>query len=692
MQDPSVDLVLLFRAPGRLLNKQHARDEAAQAEQQYTRLLSVFASAGLRAVGRPGDQDDQLLVFLSCSDTLLSRLVQRERHSDFVYGVSTATLPSAVRALDTPSLSPSERLRLVYTYVTAVPADGGLGISPDAPEWSRVHSIMALHDAKFNEVWLRSLANRQIRTQHLDDIRSQFGEDIAFYFAFLVSYTRFLLPIALLGVLCFQLGRAYSATYSGLLCLWCISFVEYWRIRERIFSVCWGTQGIFRVEKRRLSYIEGTKWWQREFRTLASVPIILLFATVLFGLLTAIFVFEAFVTTLYTGPGHEYIGFAPTILLVVLVPRFLAAYQSRAARLTQWENHRHQSSHDASLTIKTFALAAVVAYLGLALSAFVYVPFGADLMALVQHALDGQFAAADKKTQLFDTVVPASAKLNTRRLQNQMFAYTVTNQIVSFGTETVLPFVQRFVSGTTRKGVHIGHKRGESKKRVGFEDQAPRVRAERAFIERVRREAALPEYETFADYSEMVTQFGYVALWSTIWPLAAVCAWLNNVIELRSDALKIVAHCRRPLPRRTDTIGPWLACLTFLAWLAALSNAALVYLFRPARAGTATALERAPRDQVLAAALVALSASHAFFAVRAAVRHVLVRVLWKGSKEEEMVERAGREVKEAYLKGIAGPSTTPVVDGVTGGESGADAEFWSVDEGLDEIRRTVKDL
>ena len=39
-------------------------------------------------------------------------------------------------------------------------------------------------------------------------------------------------------------------------------------------------------------------------------------------------------------------------------------------------------------------------------------------------------------------------------------------------------------------------------------------------MERIHREVALPEYSLFVDYSEMVTQFGYVALWSTIWPLA----------------------------------------------------------------------------------------------------------------------------------------------------------------------------
>ena len=40
------------------------------------------------------------------------------------------------------------------------------------------------------------------------------------------------------------------------------------------------------------------------------------------------------------------------------------------------------------------------------------------------------------------------------------------------------------------------------------------------------------------DYAEMVTQFGYVALWSLVWPLAPLFAFVNNYIELRSDAVK----------------------------------------------------------------------------------------------------------------------------------------------------------
>ncbi|KAI0299290.1 calcium-activated chloride channel-domain-containing protein [Russula brevipes] len=88
-------------------------------------------------------------------------------------------------------------------------------------------------------------------------------------------------------------------------------------------------------------------------------------------------------------------------------------------------------------------------------------------------------------------------------------------------------------------------------------------------------------------------QFGYVALWSTIWPLAPLMALLNNVVEFPSDVFKILTHFRHPLPKRTDTIGPWLDCLSFLAWLSALSNSALVYLFRPRALAAAAAQQQA---------------------------------------------------------------------------------------------------
>lgn len=268
---------------------------------------------------------------------------------------------------------------------------------------------------------------------------------------------------------------------------------------------------------------------------------------------------------------------------MTLVPRLLSIYHTYAVRFTNWENHSRQSTHDGSLTLKTFSLSAIVAYGGLALSAFVYVPFGEEVMTFVQTRLfhsgpstasswtssvlssiaSGPTATAVKNATGFDfnstttgdhkrywdtDHVSARSKLDPSRLQNQMFAITVTNQVVNTFLEIGLPYITRGIAAfRSGKGKGLAHAKNAAgskttnspeqaqstsvaakEKRVAFEDDQTSAemvknangKEEREFLEKVRREVGLPEYTLFADYSEMVTQFGYVALWSTIWPLA----------------------------------------------------------------------------------------------------------------------------------------------------------------------------
>ncbi|KAI0831862.1 DUF590-domain-containing protein [Trametes gibbosa] len=755
---PQVDLILVFRSsPGKVLSKPQARENARQATQQYTRLLEALKNGRLHVVGKRGEKEGQLLVLIQCPQSTLTRLVQRERYSDFLCGLPTRN-PTGTRDLIEEPLSPADRLRLVHTYVTSTPADGGLGVAPGSSNWDRIESVLVLHDHAFNDAWIRSWTTRQLGFVKFDKIRQQFGEAVALYFHFLSFYTKHLLFISGVGVYFYFFSLPYSTWYSSILLLWSVVFVEWWRIKQRILSVRWGTKGSFRVEKRRAQYVP-LSWWRKDLRMLASLPVIVLFASVLAVILTGIFIFEAFVTQLYTGPGNRLIGFSPTVLFVALVPRLLAVYHSYAVRLTNWENHGHQSTHDGSLTVKTFSLSAIVAYLGIGLSAFVYVPFGEEVMASVQHHLfygdtplratartwlSSVFTALPSNiTASFNATAgekgsasrtfwdrdssSARGKLSSTRLQDQMFAFTVTNQVVNTFVEIGLPFVLRAVASVrSGKGLSLaapaagasGSNGNGKKKRVMFEDQTPeaevervaQLEAEREFLDRVNKEVALPDYDLFTDYSEMVTQFGYVALWSTIWPLAPVMSLFNNWLELRSDAFKIAVHVRRPIPTRTDTIGPWLDTLTFLTWLGALTNSALVYLFRPSDhcKPLGTSLSRAhhrlssPRgsaeEYLTAALLIALGASHGYIVLRMVVRHTLERVLWRGTKEEREAEQTETAVKAQYLRSLGVADVVNAEDGRSGAASGEGgggesklSAFWSHDEGLDELARETKE-
>ena len=77
---PEVDLILVFRSSStKVLPRRDARENARQAERQYTRLIEILKGAGLRAVGKRGENDGQLLVLISCPQITLARLAQRER-------------------------------------------------------------------------------------------------------------------------------------------------------------------------------------------------------------------------------------------------------------------------------------------------------------------------------------------------------------------------------------------------------------------------------------------------------------------------------------------------------------------------------------------------------------------------------------------------------------------------------------
>lgn len=62
---------------------------------------------------------------------------------------------------------------------------------------------------------------------------------------------------------------------------------------------------------------------------------------------------------------------------------------------------------------------------------------------------------------------------------------------------------------------------------------------------------------TFDDYLELFLQFGYVSLFSCVYPLAAAFAVINNFTEVNSDALKMCRVFKRPFSEPSASIGVW---------------------------------------------------------------------------------------------------------------------------------------
>jgi len=168
-------------------------------------------------------------------------------------------------------------------------------------------------------------------------------------------------------------------------------------------------------------------------------------------------------------------------------------------------------------------------------------------------------------------------------------------------------------------------------------------------------------------------------------PLAA---FINNFFELRGDAFKLCVNSRRPIPKRTDSLGPWVEALSWITYLGALTNASLVFLLRPSSSHITYASTKAVSTKVgqdlagnqtsigsnlnphyvatrisqtqgdlpniknilLGALLCALASEHAFVLLRYAVAHLMDMLVWRGSVEERTLRRSEWLTKKDYVE------------------------------------------
>lgn len=195
----------------------------------------------------------------------------------------------------------------------------------------------------------------------------------------------------------------------------------------------------------------------------------------------------------------------------------LGIYRTIAIRSTQFERHNSHPDYTYSLTIKRWVLSTIVSYFGIALSAFIYMPFGQEVLGLLHLQLfsfdvmgtAGSLTGEGREHLWEHDLLEASTKLNGMRMQTQMFAFLVTAQLGNAFQELVIPYLIRWLQSRVSpqaKGRRSGDRSATQEEKL---------------LDRVNEEVStLLDYDIFDDYCEMVTQFGYVAIWSSIWPLA----------------------------------------------------------------------------------------------------------------------------------------------------------------------------
>ena len=137
-----------------------------------------------------------------------------------------------------------------------------------------------------------------------------------------------------------------------------------------------------------------------------------------------------------------------------------------------------------------------------------------------------------------------------------------------FGTQLVIGNVLEFVVPWFQAKLKIA-----AEEQLMDDDDAPP-------LTQAEFESKLHPYErieVFNDYNEMILQLGFITLFAPAFPMVALMGFVNNLIEIRSDANKLVRVYQRPQARAVEDIGTWETILEILTYISVATNVGLVW-------------------------------------------------------------------------------------------------------------------
>lgn len=181
------------------------------------------------------------------------------RIKDWLYGVIDQQ-PKGSYDASVEGDTEAENLRSMYHLVTWKKELGGAGIMPGQGQWKNVKSVFPIQNRVRNKALLSKFSREPTLSRaDLDEIRAVFGEkvgngdfevrladisEVAFYFCFMQSYIIALIFPSVTGLLAYFFLHRVSLSYAIVTVIWCVVFLEYWRLEEISLSLRWRVRGI----------------------------------------------------------------------------------------------------------------------------------------------------------------------------------------------------------------------------------------------------------------------------------------------------------------------------------------------------------------------------------------------------------------------------------------------------------------
>ncbi|XP_018567223.1 anoctamin-5 isoform X2 [Anoplophora glabripennis] len=468
------------------------------------------------------------------------------------------------------------------------------------------------------------------RYQPLDCVKEYFGVKIALYFAWLGYYTHMLTPAALVGVACFIYSCAtlYNNQPSEDICnqkikekmcplcnVWC----DYWDIKEScvharitylfdnattvffaVFMSVWATlflemwkrysaeithrwdltgfdiqeehprpqylARLSHVKRKQVNVVTNTMephvpfWRLRVPMTIFSFSVVLLLVTLALATVVAVVLYRMSILVslktinksspiLVTNSSAMLITTSTAACInLVFILIFNYIYTFVAEYLTEFELLRTQTEFDDSLTLKIYLLQFVNYY-----ASIFYIAF-----------FKGRFVGYPKD---YNTIFgyrqeecgPGGCLME---LCIQLGIIMVGKQAMNTVLEMLFPLFFKWLNT-------LKVKTGLSKDKLSNKGYRPQWLKDYKLVEWGPR-------SLFPEYLEMVLQYGFVTIFVAAFPLAPFFALLNNILEMRLDAKKLLTFYRRPVSQRVKDIGVWYRILDSIGKLSVVTNGFII--------------------------------------------------------------------------------------------------------------------
>ena len=540
--------------------------------------------------------------------------------------------------------SAAHRVELLNHILRTPVEQGGAGLEAmqkaDKKNSTILH-IFPLQDAHAN----RALRRRAKRVNpffghslegFLRDVRAQYGEKVAFYYAFNAHYTCWLVVPSAVGGFLFTLSffaeqqvQQFSPFFAAFMAIWGAAFCKAWKRRANRLALEWGTLNRRESEVVRKAFYGYPRTsrvtgeleaaypqWRRLLKYMVTVVVIGLQVVSMCAWVAVLYFGYFYIQSTNMELWRQFLfnGLNSTVWGISLEFLNFIIFYKIAVWLNVFENHRTVQAHENRLIAKIFTFYFIDCFLWFFLLAFFQIPFGVQIDAVMNTtmhvALDkpfqkeiwmsrlGQTIGAVLSLTQWSMVFFADAyvphKLRKRLLRGrakkrqspaQRAQVGPTNPAVSMPRLAESPSLEMpplALSPTPTRGGGSGLVTLSGGGGGGGGSGITPSRAAKPADDPHERmselldQATMAPYDPILDYCGIVIQFGYVTFFSVVWQLAPLVCMLHTMFRRNSNLLRLDKLSMRPLPEPSSGIGLWDLLLKFTASFAVLINCMIV--------------------------------------------------------------------------------------------------------------------